>query len=133
MLYTLSVFAIEPVKWVKQYEWRELTDMEICALGTFWKSMGEALDVAYTELPSCGRDGGWRDGWEWWHELREWSRSYEERHMVLAGSNKMLADGTLDLLLWRLPGRLRGIGKNVVAVLLEERLRVATGYGTLSP
>ena len=106
--------------------------MEICALGTFWRSMGEAFGVAYTDLPSSGRDGGWRDGWEWWHELREWSHAYEERHMVLAGSNEKLADGTLDLLLWRLPGRLRAIGKNVVAVLLEERLRVAMGYGTSS-
>jgi hypothetical protein len=32
MLYTLSVFALEPVRWVKRYEWREMTPMEICAL-----------------------------------------------------------------------------------------------------
>jgi hypothetical protein len=32
LLYTLSLFAIEPVRWVKRYEWREMTEMEICAM-----------------------------------------------------------------------------------------------------
>jgi hypothetical protein len=32
MLYTLSLFVLEPVRWVKRYEWREMTEMEICAL-----------------------------------------------------------------------------------------------------
>jgi hypothetical protein len=33
MLYTLSVFITEPITWVKKYEWREMTDMELCAIG----------------------------------------------------------------------------------------------------
>lgn len=32
MLYTLSMFALEPRNWIKRYEWRELTPMEVCAL-----------------------------------------------------------------------------------------------------
>jgi hypothetical protein len=32
MLYTLSLFAVEPRNWIARYEWRDLTDMELCAL-----------------------------------------------------------------------------------------------------
>ena len=32
MLYTLSLFILEVESWIKMYEWRELTEMEACAL-----------------------------------------------------------------------------------------------------
>ncbi|KAA6407364.1 MAG: hypothetical protein FRX48_08912 [Lasallia pustulata] len=123
LLYTLSLFALEPSRWVARFEWRALTDMELCALGTFWKSMGDALEVPYDALHS--HSSGWRDGLEWLQELRNWSREYEEKHMVPAASNKRLADATLDLLLWKVPRGLHGVGKNVAATVLEERLRAA--------
>ena len=33
LLYTLSLFALEPVRWINRYEWRTLTDTERCAIG----------------------------------------------------------------------------------------------------
>lgn len=32
LLYTLSLFVMEVEKWIRLYEWRVLTPMEICAL-----------------------------------------------------------------------------------------------------
>jgi hypothetical protein len=32
MLYTLSLFVLEPERWIRQYEWRSLTPMEKCAM-----------------------------------------------------------------------------------------------------
>ena len=32
MLYTLGLFALEPIRWISMYEWRSLTDMERCAM-----------------------------------------------------------------------------------------------------
>jgi hypothetical protein len=32
LLYTLALFALEPGKWISRYEWRDLTDLELCAL-----------------------------------------------------------------------------------------------------
>jgi hypothetical protein len=32
MLYTMSLFVIEVDRWIKNYEWRSLTEMELCAL-----------------------------------------------------------------------------------------------------
>jgi hypothetical protein len=36
MLYTLSLFALEPGRWVARYDWRPLSDVEKCAMGIFW-------------------------------------------------------------------------------------------------
>jgi len=43
MLDTLSLFAVEPGKWVMRFEWMEgggLVDLEMCALRTVWKHLG---------------------------------------------------------------------------------------------
>lgn len=41
LLYTLSVFITEPISWVRKFEWRPMSDMEICAVGTLCKTPGE--------------------------------------------------------------------------------------------
>lgn len=45
LLYTLSLFITEPITWVGKYEWRAMTDMEKCAIGAFWKSIGDAMGI----------------------------------------------------------------------------------------
>ncbi|KAF6227091.1 hypothetical protein HO133_008532 [Letharia lupina] len=80
MLYTLSLFALEPARWVRKYEWRKLTELELCACGTYWKSMGDAMDISYSILPSS--IPGWKDGLQWLDEVEAWSLRYEEAYMV---------------------------------------------------
>ena len=126
LLYTLSLFALEPSRWVKRFEWRELSDLELCAVGTFWKSIGEALEVPFDELLAFISSSKKREvlnGLEWLNALSEWSRAYEETHMVPAVSNKRLADSTFDMILWKIPSSFHGIGRNLLATLLEKKLR----------
>ncbi|ERF72890.1 hypothetical protein EPUS_08698 [Endocarpon pusillum Z07020] len=80
MLYTLSLFALEPSRWVGRLEWRQITELELCAIGVLWKSIGEAMEIPYDALPSsrCG----WRNGLEWLRELSEWSSADEGGHMI---------------------------------------------------
>lgn len=35
MLYTLSLFVLEPIRWTAKYEWRTVTDFERCAMGIY--------------------------------------------------------------------------------------------------
>ena len=121
LLYTLGIFALEPSRWINRYEWRSLTDVEMCACGTFWKNMGDAMEIPYTKLHSNGE--GWQDGLEWLKELEAWSNEYEEAHMVAAESNRQLANAQLDPLLPKWPPIFHKICKQVVIVLLGERLR----------
>jgi hypothetical protein len=101
MLYTLSLFALEPIRWISRFEWRCLTDLELCASDTYWKSMGDATEISYSILPS--HKSGWRDGLHWLKEIKEWSLAYESDHMKFAKSNEQLANAYLDILFLNLP------------------------------
>lgn len=123
MLYTLSLFVLEPARWIARYEWRALTDFERCAVATLWKSTGSALGVKYDLLP--GSQDGWRDGLQWLNELDTWSCRYQDAHMVPNATNKKVADATLYHILYAAPASLKAVGFNIITVLLEEQLRVA--------
>jgi hypothetical protein len=128
MLYTLSLFALEPIRFVKMYEWREMTEMERCAVGTYWKSLGDALGISYEILPS-GKTG-FRDGIHWLEEIREWSLRYEVKHMKPHPRNKEIADRTIDVLVYNLPRFVKPFGLYFVSFLMDERLRSAMMYDT---
>jgi hypothetical protein len=127
MLYTLALFACEPVRWINKYEWRRLEDFEVCALGTFWKSVGDAMGISWEKLKSGtgGKEGTWRDGLEWWEEICEWSQAYEREKMVPAETNRKTAEETTRILLWTIPGPLKGMGRHLVSALMDDRLREA--------
>ena len=121
MLYTLGIFALEPLRWINQFEWRRLTDLEMCACGTFWKHMGDAMEISYDKLPSSS--DGWRDGLDWLQELMVWCTAYEEAHMLPAKPNKRLSDAQLDILLPKWPAWLSRVAHKTAIILLGERLR----------
>jgi hypothetical protein len=123
MLYTLSLFALEPVRWIQKYEWRDLTDIELCACGTFWKSIGDAMLISFEDLSSSKK--GWTDGLHWLEEVQTWSGMYEATNMIPAITNKKLAESHLDVLFLNVPTWLNDVGKKVVSVFVGERLREA--------
>ena len=123
MLYTLSLFAIEPIKWIERYEWRKLLDFEKCAIGTFVKSMGDAMLIDYAKLPSGKR--GFTDGIHWLEEIWQWAEEYEVTQMVPHKDNHQTANETTAILLFALPNAVKAVGKNAVSALMDDRLRNA--------
>jgi hypothetical protein len=123
MLYTLSLFVLEPIRWTAKYEWRGVTDFERCAMGVYWKDLGEAMKISYDTLPSAGQ--GWRDGLHWLEELEAWSLAYETRNMVPADTNATLAHGTFDIALFNVPSIFKPYGFTIASSLLEPRLQKA--------
>lgn len=122
LLYTLSVFITEPIRWVNLFEWRNVSDLEICALGTFWKSIGDAMEIDYT-----GRleRTTWRNGIEFYEDISEWAQQYEAKNMVPCATNKQTADALIPLLLFYIPRPLMPFSRQAVGVLMGERLRWA--------
>lgn len=124
LVYTLSLFALEPSRWISRFEWRKLSDLELCAIGLCWKSIGEALEVPFDSILSHYPSGSKaRNGLEWLNELSQWSQNYEEAHMIPAMSNKRLADSTFELILWKMPSSFHEIGRKIIATLLDDKLR----------
>lgn len=126
MLYTLSLFATEPIRFVQRYEWRGMTEMERCAVGTYWKSLGDALEISYERLPS-GRKG-FRDGIHWLNEISAWSQEYEVQHMKPHPRNREIAEQMINVLMYNLPGCMKPLGVYFVSFLMDERLRSAMMY-----
>lgn len=123
MLYTLSLFALEPMRWTKSLEWRDLNDIERCAMAVYWKNMGEAMSIPYTSLSSAKT--GWSNGLHWLTELEAWSHAYEVQNMLPCSSNHKLALATIDIGLTNVPQFLKPLGLKFAAALLDQRLRKA--------
>jgi hypothetical protein len=123
MLYTISLFVLEPNRWTAKYEWRGVTDFERCAMVVYWKDLGEAMKTSYEILPLSSL--GWRDGLQWLEELEAWSLAYEAQNMVPADTNATLAHGTFDIALFSVPSFLKPYGFTVASGLLEPRLQRA--------
>lgn len=123
MLYTLSMFALQPKMWVERYEWRELTPMELCAFGVQWKEIGDAMNISYESLSSHGK--GWKDGLEWIDELEDWAEKYEEKYMVPNKWNHQTAEETTAMLVYTAPNWAKPVLRNLVMVLMDDRLRTA--------
>jgi len=99
-----------------------MTDMEVCAVGTFWKSIGDAMGIEYEGRLSKRE---WIDGLEFYEDIKAWAENYEEKYMVPAISNQKTADQLVPLLLFYVPGVLKGAARNMVGVLMGDRLREA--------
>ncbi|PLB45065.1 67 kDa myosin-cross-reactive antigen family protein [Aspergillus steynii IBT 23096] len=126
ILYTLSLFALEPIRFVGMFEWRRMSELERCAIGTYWKYIGDALGISYAGLPS-GKTG-FRDGLHFLDEMGEWSRRYEEENMKPSTVNRDVADRTMDILVYPLPRVLRTFGVRIASCSMDERLREAMMY-----
>ncbi|EAW07745.1 uncharacterized protein ACLA_024610 [Aspergillus clavatus NRRL 1] len=131
MLYTLGLFAIQPVRFIEKYEWRTLTDMEKCAIGTFWKSLGDGLGISYEKLPSSKI--GFRDGLHWLEEIMVWSDEYEVECMLPDIKNRETADQTTPVLVYMIPRPLQHIGLQFVSFMMDDRLREAMLYEAPPP
>ena len=131
MLYTLALFAIEPVKFLGKYEWRTTTELERCAIGVLNKSIGDAMLIRFDPLPSAKT--GFRNGSEFLHELGEFAEAYEAKHMVPDHNNHETARETINLLLWSVPKPLRPFTINLVCAVMDERLRRAMKYEAPPP
>ncbi|KAK5030138.1 hypothetical protein LTR13_008451 [Exophiala sideris] len=123
MLYTLSLFLNQPVEWINRYEWRQLTELEVCAMGVFHKAMGDGMQISFEKLPSYST--GWKDGLQFYHELDAWAKEYEKKYMVPDKKNYDTAVETRKLLLASQPDFMKGALTKIVSAPLDDRLREA--------
>ncbi|CAE6434645.1 unnamed protein product [Rhizoctonia solani] len=110
-LYTLSLFILEPARWVEKYEWRGFTPLERQAYFVFWSEIGRRMNIQ--NIPETLED------------LVEWCEEYERANMVPSQTSKTVADLTTALLLYHVPSFALAFGKQAVAALCPERLNKA--------
>lgn len=121
-LYTLSVCVTEPIRFMNLYEWRPLNDMEVNAIGCFWKSLGDAMQIEYKGYLS---QDSWKDGIEFAEDITKWAKQYEVEAMKPAKSNALPAHALADLLIYHVPTALKPFAIQVLTALMGDRVREA--------
>jgi hypothetical protein len=121
-LYTLSVCVTEPIRFINLYEWRALNDLEVNAIGTLWKGIGDSMDIEYKGYLS---KESWIDGIDWVEDITAWQKRYELEAMKPAETNKEPAKALAEMLIWHVPRLLKGFVFECVTVLMGDRVRDA--------
>lgn len=114
MLYVMSTFVVEPIRWAERFGWRRLTAAERRAIFVYWSALGPRLGVR--GIPDT------------LDELVRFNQRYEVERFRYAPSNRRVADATLGVALGRLPTPLRGFGLRAVVALLDPHVRGSLGY-----
>ncbi|EFX02057.1 hypothetical protein CMQ_2106 [Grosmannia clavigera kw1407] len=128
LLYTLAACVTEPIRFLRLYEWRPLNAMERCALGVFWKSIGDAMGIGYDGHLARGASGDWRDGLAFVDDLTAWAAEHERAHMRPDVANTVTSRRLVDMLLHQVPQPLRPLAVEALTVLMGQRMREAFLY-----
>ncbi|KAI1313721.1 hypothetical protein F5Y03DRAFT_105931 [Xylaria venustula] len=131
LLYVLSLFTAEPMRWIQRFEYRALNERERCALATLWRALGEELRIPYDRLP--GYSEGFRDALHWLAELEDWGCAYERAYRERTPESVALAGKQMDAWVSGVPGFMKSMAYGFVAVGIEPGLRQAHGIETPSP
>ncbi len=115
MVYVLTTFVVEPVRWLDRFGRRPMTVRERAAWTTYHRELGEKMGIDRIPQDYEGFDA--------------YGRAYEAARFRYADSNAEIAGVTRDLLLsFYLPRRLVPLGRPVVHALCDPPLRAAMGF-----
>lgn len=119
MIFVLAGFIVEPIRWIERYEWRALSELELCALGTFFKATGDDMGIDFSPV------GETKDGLEFAKAIQIWTERYEAEHMVPQEINHALAEARLNDITQNMPRWKARLARQVFLSLMMPRLRTA--------
>jgi len=120
LLYVLSTFIYEPIRWNARFGWRPLTDIEKQAAFFYWREIGRRMNIK--DIPDD------------FDAFERYNQAFEQQHFRYAPANRQLAVATRDLFLgWFLPKPLHRWGAPLIYAIMDDRLRDAGGFPTPSP
>ena len=118
-LYVLSVFVLEPIRWVERCGWRPLEPVERAATFNLWRRIGVSMGLA--ELPSSLA------------ELDALNRRYEADHFAPSAAGRRLADTVARTAAAWFPAPMGAVVPEVLRALLDAPAREAFGWAPAHP
>ncbi|TPX64220.1 hypothetical protein SpCBS45565_g06047 [Spizellomyces sp. 'palustris'] len=114
--YVLSVLVVEPCRLVEKWGYRSLAKKEKEAHYEVWKAIGTHMGIQ--NIPAS------------FHDMEEFSRKFEEKHMGAHPSSSALASAAIDLFVDTLPLKslhsiILPIARRTVHALMDPELRQA--------
>jgi hypothetical protein len=81
--YVLCTFVVMPIRWLDDYGWRPMTEVERVASANYYRDLGRHMGIR--EIP------------ETWQEFSRLQDEYEREHFAFDPACRRVADATLDL------------------------------------
>lgn len=114
MLYVLSTFVFEPVRWLDRFGWRRLSEHERLAAFHFYRAVGARMGVR--SIPGS------------YAEYEQFNVDYERRNFVYAPANEAIGRRTLELFCSWYPAALRPLIRPALRSLMDRPLLDAFGF-----
>lgn len=114
MLYVLSTFIFEPIRWNTKYGWRKPTHHENLASYYFWVEVGKRMGIK--DIPDS------------YDAFEQFNITYEQEHFVYAPSNRHVANATITIMQAWYPTFLHPLVRQVIYAMIDEPLRQAFGF-----
>ncbi len=131
LLYVLGVFACNPWQWVDKYEWRQMNDLEVTALGTFWRGIGEMMGIDLAPIKGLAmHDLRYRadryDAINWMLDIQQYLDDHDQNLGYNADVDALVKQ-TMDMGLTLIPKPLKASAMKVGMTLFSDRYRRAAG------
>ncbi len=114
MLYVLSTFIYEPIRWSTRFGWRTPTHHENLANYYFWLEIGKRMGIK--DIPDT------------YEKFEQYNIDYERNNYAYDPANRRVADGTIQIMLDWYPKFLHPIIREVIYAMIDDPLRKAFGY-----
>lgn len=115
LLYVLSTFVLEPIRWNARFGWRPLIEKEKLALFTFWLALGRRMNIR--DIPVTLED------------LQQLNVDYERRNFRYSDASRRVGEATREMFLaWFLPRLLRPAGRPFIHAILDDPVLEAFGW-----
>jgi len=115
LLYVLTTFIFEPIRWVERFGWRPMTANEKQAFFRYYCELGRLMGIQ--NIPTN------------YAEFEQFNLAYEREQFKFAASNRAIGDATVNLLLGMYaPKLLWPLLRPAAYALMDEPLLDAFGY-----
>ncbi|KAH7119973.1 hypothetical protein B0J11DRAFT_552007 [Dendryphion nanum] len=125
LLHTLGDGAAEILRVIEREEWRELSDVEKCAVGIFHYNLGQDLEIPFGALESGER--GWKNGAHFLEELVEWTEAYEREVARPTETGDRYVRVYVNSGMVKMGRGVTGFVRKMVGCELSETMRVSLG------
>jgi hypothetical protein len=114
LLYVLSTFAFEPMRWNQRFGWRMLSEIEKQAYFNFWREVGRRMGIH--DLP------------EDMETFDKFNREYERRHFQFSDATARVGQATLAMMCGWFPPVLRPMVRAGMFCVMDDPMRSAFGF-----
>ena len=115
LLYVLTTFIYEPIRWIEKYGWRPLAENEKLTFFYFYREVGKRMNIK--DIPDD------------YDQFEQYNINFERDHFRYAPANRKVGDATCDLFLgFYLPKIFWPLGRPFLYAMMDDALIAAFGF-----